>query len=261
MCENRKLVPYEMAHRTITSYLPAATKLWPRLCFYSCLWFCPQGGLLQCMLGYCYPHKKEAPPRKQTPPAKETSQEGDTPLTKETPLQTHTQGGNWGGSGPGPHPMGKLRGIRSRPTPKGEIEGDQIQAHTQGGNWGGSDPGPHPRGNWVDQIQAHTQWGNWGVSDPGPHPRGKLRGIRSRPPPSIWSMSSQYTSYWNAFLFLIFLEDILLWDHYYPCLGRLVMSALGFKARVITSLVCFIGCTWWIPEIHLWCNTGLLTSW
>ena len=72
-------------------------------------------------------------------------------------LQAHTQGGNWGGSGPGPHPRGKLRGIRSRPTPKGEIDGDQIQAHTQRGNWGGSDPGPHPR--------------------------GKLRGIRSSPPP------------------------------------------------------------------------------
>ena len=40
------------------------------------------------------------------------------------------------GGPPGPHPRGKLRGIRSRPTPKGEIEGDQIQAHTQGGNWG-----------------------------------------------------------------------------------------------------------------------------
>ena len=35
---------------------------------------------------------------------------------------------------PGPHPRGKLRGIRSRPTPKGKIEGDQVQAHTQGGN-------------------------------------------------------------------------------------------------------------------------------
>ena len=52
----------------------------------------------------------------------------------ETPLQAHTQGG-------------KLRGIRSRPKPKGQIEGDQIQAHTQGGNGGGSDPGPHPRDN------------------------------------------------------------------------------------------------------------------
>ena len=25
---------------------------------------------------------------------------------------------------PGPHPRGKLRGIWSRPTPKGEVEGD-----------------------------------------------------------------------------------------------------------------------------------------
>ena len=42
----------------------------------------------------------------------------------------------WGGGGyaPGPHPRGKLRVIRSRPTPKGEIEGGQIQAHTQEGN-------------------------------------------------------------------------------------------------------------------------------
>ena len=39
------------------------------------------------------------------------------------------------GISPGPHPRGKLGGgIRSRPTVKGEIEGDQIQAHTQGGN-------------------------------------------------------------------------------------------------------------------------------
>ena len=29
----------------------------------------------------------------------------------------------------------------SRPTPKGKIEGDQVQAHTQGENWGGSGPG------------------------------------------------------------------------------------------------------------------------
>ena len=43
-------------------------------------------------------------------------------------IQAHTQGGNGGGSDPGPHQRGKLRGIRSRPTPKGEIEGDQIQA-------------------------------------------------------------------------------------------------------------------------------------
>ena len=43
-------------------------------------------------------------------------------------LQDHNQGGNLGGSVPGPHPRGKLRGIRSRPTPKGEIEGESGPA-------------------------------------------------------------------------------------------------------------------------------------
>ena len=61
-------------------------------------------------------------------------------------------------SGPGPHPRGKWRGIRSRPTPKGEIEGDQVQAHTQGGNWRGIRSRPTPKG----EIE--------GGSDPGPPP-------------------------------------------------------------------------------------------
>ena len=131
--------------------LPAATKLWPRLCFYSCLWFCPQwgGGLPQCMLGYCHTPpqeggtpRKESPPKEGGTPQKEASpQEGGTPLPRRPP----------------------------RPTPKGEIEGDHVQAHTQGGNWGRSDPGPHQRG----KLRG---------SDPGPHPRGNLGGIRSRPP-------------------------------------------------------------------------------
>ena len=86
-----------------------------------------------------------------------TPQSRHPPRADTPPLQAHSQGGNWGGSDPGPHPSGKLRGIRSRPTPKGEIEGirsrptpkgeiegDQIQAHTQGGNWGGSEPDPPP---------------------------------------------------------------------------------------------------------------------
>ena len=81
---------------------------------------CPRGeGLPQCMLG--------DPPCQEDPPLCQ----GDPPA-KETPLQAHTGGG-------------ELRGIRSRPTPKGEIQGDQIQVHTQGGNSGGSDPGPTPR--------------------------------------------------------------------------------------------------------------------
>ena len=94
-----------------------------------------------------------ANPVKERPP-----HQGDLPRrrppAKETPCpcpQAHTQGGNWGGSGPGPHPRGKLRGVRSRHTPKGEIEGDQIQAHTQGGNWGGSDPRPPPPHHTVNE--------------------------------------------------------------------------------------------------------------
>ena len=104
---------------------------------------------------------RETPHTRETPCQGDTPHQGDPPV-KETPsrptprgeiegggqVQAHTQGGNWGGSDPGPHPRGELRGIRFRPTPKGEIKGDQIQAHTQGGNWGGSNPGPHPRGKF-----------------------------------------------------------------------------------------------------------------
>ena len=71
------------------------------------------------------PLAKETP-QKERPPEGETPREGGTPCQGDPPQE---------GDPPlGPHPRGKLRGIKSRPTPKGEIEGDQIQAHTQGGN-------------------------------------------------------------------------------------------------------------------------------
>ena len=40
-----------------------------------------------------------------------------------------------------------------------------------------------------------------------------------------------------------------------PCFGLLVMSVLGFKARMDPSLVCFVACMQWIPQIHLCCDT------
>ena len=86
------------------------------------------------------------PPAKETPSAREIPCQGDPPARETLLCQ--------GDPPPGPH-QGETDGIRSRPTPKEEFQGDQIQAHTQGGNSGGSDPGPHPR--------------------------GKFRGIRSRP--------------------------------------------------------------------------------
>ena len=85
------------------------------------------------------------PPARETPSARETPLpgrplppcQGDPfPPARETPLCQ-------GDPCPGPHPWGKLRGIRSSPhlrgksrgirsrrTPKGEIQGDQIQANT-----------------------------------------------------------------------------------------------------------------------------------
>ena len=51
--------------------------LWPRFCFYSCLWFCPQGGgLPQCMLGY---HHHHSPTPGSRPPGS-----GPTPLGADT---------------------------------------------------------------------------------------------------------------------------------------------------------------------------------
>ena len=47
----------------------------------------------------------------------------------------------------------------SRPTPRGEVEGDLA---------GGGSPGPYPRG----KLRGSGQGGS-----PGSHPRGELRGI------------------------------------------------------------------------------------
>ena len=63
--------------------LPAATKLWPRLCFNTCLWFCPQGGFSRQgeppQLGEP-PLAGRTPPRtRQTPPGWETPPAGRTP--------------------------------------------------------------------------------------------------------------------------------------------------------------------------------------
>ena len=46
---------------------------------------------------------------------------------------------------------------------------------------------------------------------------------------------------WVQFFFVFFLEDahVLFWGHWYPCFGLLVMSPLGFKARVGSSLFVF----------------------
>ena len=55
------------------------------------------------------------------------------------------------------------------------------------------------------------------------------------------------------------LEDIspFSWATDTPVFGLMVTTALGFKAGVDLSLVCcFVACVWWIPQIHLWCDTS-----
>ena len=47
------------------------------------------------------------------------------------------------------------------------------------------------------------------------------------------------------------------WGHWYPCFELLVMSPLGFKARVGSLIWTLRRHTWYtFPEIHLWCDTS-----
>ena len=82
----------------------------------------------------------------------------------------------------------------TRPTTRGEIEGDQIQAHSQGGNLGGSDPGPQQRGK-LRGIRYR------------PTVKGEIEGDQIRPPPDSYCCG-QYASYWNAFLFQLQLQMV-----------------------------------------------------
>ena len=116
---------------------------------------------------------------------------------------------------PGPYPRGKLRGSGqgkgvSRPTPKGEVEGDLVQAHSQGGNWGGSGPSPHPRwklrGIWLGGG-CLLWWG--GACSGGCLLQGDAssRGGYLLPgcvcgDPRDGYCCGRYASYWNAFLFV-----------------------------------------------------------
>ena len=116
--------------------------------------------------GILPPPKEGGFPKKEAPP-----------LGRRTPLPRR--------------PLGK-EALPSRPTPKGEIEGDQVQAHTQGGNLG--------------------------ESDPGPHQRGKLRGIRSRPPPPpTHTHEKQTPAYGNEWPVRILLECILVMELLLSC--------------------------------------------
>ena len=99
----------------------------------------------------------------------------------------------------------------SRPTTKGEVEGDLVQAHSQGGSWGGSGPGPQPRGKLRGNWSRPTAKGEVEGDLPGGYlvlgvacSHGGLvpapGGAWWRPPPRYGYCCWRYASYWNALL-------------------------------------------------------------
>ena len=122
------------------------------------------GGLPQCMLG-----DPQGDPHQGDPLPRRTPCQGDPP-TKETPARETPLPGR-----PPTKETSLPRRPPSRPTPRGEIEGHQVQAHSQGGNSGG--------------IRSR------------PIPKGEIQGDQDQTPLNNYCCG-QYTSYWNAFLFL-----------------------------------------------------------
>ena len=76
------------------SLLPAATKLWPRLCFYTCVWFCSQGGSpgRENPPGGRHPPGPGRPPGSRPPPPDQAGRphpgQGEPPPGRENPPQT-----------------------------------------------------------------------------------------------------------------------------------------------------------------------------
>ena len=136
-----------------------------------------------------------------------------------------------------------MRGIRSRPIPKG---GDQVQANIQGGNSGGSGPTPPP--------PMTTAAG--GTHPTGMHSCSYYRPQRScykvmfsqesvtlftgeggcgrQPPWADSHCSRQYASYWNAFLLNKNAPPPHPWTETHPWAD---------KTRIHSSRMCTVHCS------------------
>ena len=100
--------------------LPYANEVWGKVMFLQVSVILSTGGSASVHAG--------RPPCQGDPPAKERPWEGDQIL--------------------GLAPKGEIEGGQIQAHTQGEIQGDQIQTHTQGGNSGGSGPGQHPTGKF-----------------------------------------------------------------------------------------------------------------
>ena len=89
--------------------LPAATKMWPRLCFLQ-VCVCPQGGRVSASVHAGMPDQADTPQTRQTPP-----QPGRPPVNRQTPPKTRQTPPQTRQT-----PLGPGRPPRTRQTPPGE---------------------------------------------------------------------------------------------------------------------------------------------
>ena len=105
----------------------------------------------------------------------------------------------------------------SRPTPREEVEGSGL----------GGAPGPHPGGKlrglaWAGGLQVHTR------GDPRHTPRGVSSMHWGRHPPADGYCCRRYASYWNAFLFYLYLyEEYFRW--LYPNQTKIAIGSGGSR--------------------------------
>ena len=156
--------------RLITVIFTARNEVGARLCFYTCLWFCSQGGVV-------------------------VSQHALQVVSQHALQQVSGGGGVWYPSMPwrfpGPHPGGGNWGVWPGGSP--------------GPHLGGS-PGPHPGGFPGPHLGGSPGLHLGGFSRPTPG-GGCVSQHELKQTPTVCYCCGWYASYWNAFLWLVICLD------------------------------------------------------
>ena len=139
-------------------FLPAATKLWPRLCFYTCLWFCTQGGGLQRTPPepgrHHPPGPRRTPPSRENPPGPRRTppDQADPPQQGDPPGKKTATYGQWAA---GTHPTGMHSCITNNPVDQSSVESVIITSRrptTLWGVWG------------QKESLLNSYWKSWDIS-------------------------------------------------------------------------------------------------